>query len=105
MPFHIFILLVHLEARCHELPDFFAMFLLWGLRKQDKNLISFAEAGPKTINEALSKELGWFPQEKSIQKDPSAGAIGFVSQQTYAMPGSSPAQMHEWFVLFPIFPR
>lgn len=64
MPFHIFILLVHLEARCHELPDFFAMSLLWGLRKQDKNLISFAEAGPKTINEALSKEVWWFPQEK-----------------------------------------
>lgn len=36
---------------------FFAMSLLWGLRKQDKNLISFAEAGPKTINEALSKEV------------------------------------------------
>ena len=58
MPFHIFYLWVHLEARCHELPDFFAMSLLWGLRKQDKNLISFAEAGPKTINEALSKEFG-----------------------------------------------
>ena len=89
MPFHIFILLVHLEAWCHELPNFFAMFLLWGLRKQDKNLISFAEAGPKTIMKYFQRNSDDFPKkdEQSIQKDPSAGAIGFVSQQTYAMPG------------------
>ena len=46
-----------------------------------------------------------FPKknEKSIQKDPSAGAIGFVSQQTYAMPGSSPAQIGDMAFLDTVF--
>ena len=104
MPFYIFNLPVHLEAWCHELPDFFAMSLLWGLRKQDKNLISFAEAGQKQLMKHFRRNSDDFPKKNQSKKTHSAGAIGFVSQQTYAMPGSSPAQMHECFVLFSIFP-
>ena len=58
MPFHIFNLMVHLEGRCHELTDFFAVSLLvveFKETRQEPHL--FCRGRSKNNYEVLPKDF------------------------------------------------